>query len=69
MTASARRAHHADRIPLLPVDTRFGYLKVRDRASHEFPLTSAAAALLIEDGTIVRARLALAIGGAGRRSR
>ena len=51
------------RIPLLPVGTRSGYLKVRDRASYEFALTSAAAALLIEDGTIVRARLAL--GGVG----
>src|SRR3954452_15494563 len=51
------------RIPLLPVGTRSGYLKVRDRASYEFTLTSAAAALLIEDETIVRARLAL--GGVG----
>jgi len=51
------------RIPLLPVGTRSGYLKVRDRASYEFALTSAAAELLIEDGTIVRARLAL--GGVG----
>jgi xanthine dehydrogenase YagS FAD-binding subunit len=51
------------RIPLPPVGTRSGYLKVRDRASYEFALTSAAAALLIEDGTIVRSRLAL--GGVG----
>jgi xanthine dehydrogenase YagS FAD-binding subunit len=51
------------RIPLLPIGTRSGYLKVRDRASYEFALTSAAAALLIEDGTIVRVRLAL--GGVG----
>jgi CO/xanthine dehydrogenase FAD-binding subunit len=51
------------RIPLLPIGMRSGYLKVRDRASYEFALTSAAAALLIEDGTIVRARLAL--GGVG----
>lgn len=51
------------RIPLLPSGTRSGYLKVRDRASYEFALTSAAAALLIEDGTIVHARLAL--GGVG----
>src|SRR2546429_8296075 len=51
------------RIPLLPAGTRTGYLKVRDRASYEFALTSAAATLLIEDGTIVRARLAL--GGVG----
>ena len=50
-------------IPLLPVGTRSGYLKVRDRASYEFALTSAAAALLIEDGTITKARLAL--GGVG----
>jgi xanthine dehydrogenase YagS FAD-binding subunit len=51
------------RIPLLPAGTRSGYLKVRDRASYEFALTSAAAALLIEDGTIAWARLAL--GGVG----
>jgi xanthine dehydrogenase YagS FAD-binding subunit len=51
------------RIPLLPAGTRSGYLKVRDRASYEFALTSAAAALLIQDGTIVQARLAL--GGVG----
>ena len=51
------------RIPLLPVGTRSGYVKVRDRASYEFALTSAAAALSIADGTIVRARLAL--GGVG----
>jgi xanthine dehydrogenase YagS FAD-binding subunit len=50
-------------VPMLPVGARSGYLKVRDRASYEFALTSAAAALLIEDGTIVRARLAL--GGVG----
>jgi xanthine dehydrogenase YagS FAD-binding subunit len=51
------------RIPLLPTGARSGYLKVRDRASYEFALTSAAAALLIEDGTIAWARLAL--GGVG----
>jgi len=51
------------RIPLLGVGTRSGYLKVRDRASYEFALASAAAALLIEDGVIARARLAL--GGVG----
>lgn len=51
------------RIPLLAVGTRSGYVKVRDRASYEFALASAAAALLIERGTIVRARLAL--GGIG----
>jgi xanthine dehydrogenase YagS FAD-binding subunit len=50
-------------IPWLPAGARSTYLKVRDRASYEFALTSAAAALLIEDGTIVHARLAL--GGVG----
>ena len=46
-------------IPLLPTGARSGYLKVRDRASYEFALTSAAAVLLIEDGAIVEARVAL----------
>jgi CO/xanthine dehydrogenase FAD-binding subunit len=50
-------------VPLLPVGARSGYLKVRDRASYEFALTSAAAALEIEDGKIASARLAL--GGVG----
>jgi CO/xanthine dehydrogenase FAD-binding subunit len=50
-------------VPLLPPGARSGYLKLRDRASYEFALTSAAAALLIEDGTILNARLAL--GGVG----
>jgi xanthine dehydrogenase YagS FAD-binding subunit len=50
-------------VPLLPVGARSGYLKVRDRASYEFALTSAAAALVIEDDTIAKARLAL--GGVG----
>jgi xanthine dehydrogenase YagS FAD-binding subunit len=50
-------------IPLLPTGARSGYLKVRDRASYEFALTSAAAALIIEDGRVVQARLAL--GGVG----
>ena len=35
-------------MPLLPAGARSGYLKVRDRASYEFALTSAAAALVIE---------------------
>ena len=50
-------------VPLPAAGTRSGYLKVRDRASYEFALTAAAAALLIEDGTITAARLAL--GGVG----
>lgn len=39
------------------------YLKVRDRASYEFALVSAAAALSLDDGTISEARLA--VGGVG----
>jgi CO/xanthine dehydrogenase FAD-binding subunit len=50
-------------VPLPPPGTRSGYLKVRDRASYEFALTSAAAALVIDDGLITMARLAL--GGVG----
>jgi xanthine dehydrogenase YagS FAD-binding subunit len=50
-------------IPLLPADARSGYLKVRDRASYEFALTSAAAALRIVEGVIADARLGL--GGVG----
>jgi CO/xanthine dehydrogenase FAD-binding subunit len=50
-------------LPLLPVGARSGYLKVRDRASYEFAVASAAAVLLIEEGRIAMARLAL--GGVG----
>jgi CO/xanthine dehydrogenase FAD-binding subunit len=50
-------------VPLLPLASRSGYLKVRDRTSYEFALTSAAAALVIENGIIASARLAL--GGVG----
>jgi CO/xanthine dehydrogenase FAD-binding subunit len=50
-------------IPLLPAGTRSGYLKVRDRASYEFALTSAAVALAIDDGVVTDARVAL--GGVG----
>ena len=50
-------------IPLLPAGTRSGYLKVRDRASYEFALTSAAVALAIDGGVIAQARVAL--GGVG----
>ena len=50
-------------VPLLPLAARSGYLKVRDRVSYEFALASAAAALVIENGTIASARLAL--GGVG----
>jgi CO/xanthine dehydrogenase FAD-binding subunit len=51
------------RIPLLPPQARSGYLKVRDRVSYEFALTSAAVALVVSDGTVEQARIAL--GGVG----
>jgi xanthine dehydrogenase YagS FAD-binding subunit len=50
-------------VPLPPPGTRSGYLKVRDRASYEFALTSVAAALVTDDGLITMTRLAL--GGLG----
>jgi len=50
-------------VPLLPVGARSGYLKVRDRASYEFALTSAAAAVVMNGDTIEQARLGL--GGVG----
>jgi len=50
-------------VPLLPRSARSAYLKVRDRVSYEFALTSAGVALVIEDGVIEEARVAL--GGVG----
>ncbi|MCZ7456601.1 FAD binding domain-containing protein [Streptomyces sp. WMMC940] len=50
-------------IPLLPAAARSHYLKVRDRVSYEFALTSAGVALVVEDGVIREARVAL--GGVG----
>ncbi|MFD7282396.1 FAD binding domain-containing protein [Streptomyces sp. NPDC059862] len=50
-------------IPLLPETARSHYLKVRDRVSYEFALASAGVALVIEDGLIQEARVAL--GGVG----
>ncbi|WP_055490846.1 xanthine dehydrogenase family protein subunit M [Streptomyces sp. TP-A0356] len=50
-------------IPLLPTGARSGYLKVRDRSSYEFALTSAAVSLLISDDAIKDARIGL--GGVG----
>jgi len=50
-------------IPLLPEGARSTYLKVRDRVSYEFALTSAAVALELHGGTISRARIGL--GGVG----
>jgi xanthine dehydrogenase YagS FAD-binding subunit len=53
------------RVPGGAHSRRARYLKVRDRASYEFALVSAAAALSIEDGAIRLARLA--VGGVGTR--
>ncbi|MFG1811541.1 FAD binding domain-containing protein [Streptomyces sp. NPDC049040] len=50
-------------VPLLPQTARSHYLKVRDRASYEFALASAGVALVVEDGGIREARIAL--GGVG----
>ncbi|MFI7049152.1 FAD binding domain-containing protein [Streptosporangium sandarakinum] len=50
-------------IPPHPKPLRSGYLKVRDRQSYEFALTSAAVALHITGGVIRRARVAA--GGVG----
>ena len=55
--ARPRRAdHRRSRSRCCPTGARSGYLKVRDRASYEFALASAAVALLIEDGVIAEAR-------------
>jgi xanthine dehydrogenase YagS FAD-binding subunit len=45
-------------VPPLPAGTRSGYLKVRDRQSYEFALTSVAAAITMRGATITRARVA-----------
>ncbi len=50
-------------IPSLPFAAKSHYLKVRDRASYEFALTSAAVALDVQNGIIKGARVAL--GGVG----
>jgi CO/xanthine dehydrogenase FAD-binding subunit len=50
-------------IPTLAPRTRSGYLKVRDRVSYEFALTSAAVALRMEGSLIIEARVGL--GGVG----
>ncbi|MFI9568462.1 FAD binding domain-containing protein [Streptomyces rishiriensis] len=50
-------------IPALPRPLRSGYLKVRDRQSYEFALTSAAVALHIRGGVIREAKVTA--GGVG----
>ena len=52
-------------VPGGPHARRARYLKVRDRSSYEFALVSTAAALGIEGGVILQARLA--VGGVGTR--
>jgi xanthine dehydrogenase YagS FAD-binding subunit len=47
------------RVPAAPWTRRSLYLKVRDRASYEFALTSAAVALDLSDGKIRTVRIAL----------
>ncbi|MCV7421406.1 xanthine dehydrogenase family protein subunit M [Mycobacterium yunnanensis] len=46
-------------IPPAPDGARSTYRKVRDRASYAFALTSVAAELVIDDGTVAGARIAL----------
>ncbi|KAA0098880.1 xanthine dehydrogenase family protein subunit M [Mycolicibacterium sp. P1-18] len=46
-------------IPPAPQNARSTYRKVRDRASYAFALTSVAAELVIDDGTVTAARIAL----------
>jgi xanthine dehydrogenase YagS FAD-binding subunit len=50
-------------VPVRPESRRSGYLKVRDRESYEFALTSAAVALDIQAGLVRAARVA--VGGVG----
>ncbi|WP_029112316.1 xanthine dehydrogenase family protein subunit M [Mycobacterium sp. URHB0044] len=45
-------------VPRLPSGTRSGYLKVRDRQSYEFALTSVAAAVTVVSGVMTRVRVA-----------
>lgn len=50
-------------LPITPFATRSHYLKVRDRASYAFAMTSVATALELQNGVVRSARLAL--GGVG----
>jgi xanthine dehydrogenase YagS FAD-binding subunit len=52
-------------VPALSWAGRSTYLKIRDRSSYEFALTSAAVALDLRDGTVCDARVA--VGGVGTR--
>jgi xanthine dehydrogenase YagS FAD-binding subunit len=46
-------------IPPAPANARSTYRKVRDRASYAFALTSVAAELVVDDGVVTSARMAL----------
>jgi xanthine dehydrogenase YagS FAD-binding subunit len=50
-------------LPPLPEGSRSFYLKLRDRASYEFALASAAVVVKVSDGRVAHARVAL--GGVG----
>jgi xanthine dehydrogenase YagS FAD-binding subunit len=50
-------------VPANPAARRSAYVKVRDRASFEFALASAAVAIEVQDGTI--AKVGIAAGGVG----
>jgi xanthine dehydrogenase YagS FAD-binding subunit len=50
-------------VPVTPESRRSGYLKVRDRESYEFALTSAAVGMDVRNGSIRSARVA--VGGVG----
>ena len=52
-------------LPPLPTGTRSVYLKLRDRASYEFALASAAVVVTVNGGRIEHAHVAL--GGVGTR--
>ena len=49
----------AVQVPLPALGARSAYLKVRDRASYEFALTSAAVVLVVQNGVIREARVGL----------
>jgi xanthine dehydrogenase YagS FAD-binding subunit len=53
---------HVTLAPAVPGSRSF-YLKLRDRASYEFALASAAVVITVADGKVARARIAL--GGVG----
>jgi xanthine dehydrogenase YagS FAD-binding subunit len=60
------RAGHlitAVEVPVTPESRRSGYLKVRDRESYEFALTSAAVGMDVRNGLVRGARVA--VGGVG----